>query len=279
MAVPILKTWKRYFADPDEGLGSSYERILINNKLENIINLFGIQSILEVPAFGFTGISGINSMDIARKGYRVTVCDNDEERVKLIRDAWGNTGIDADILYVNDFLNLPFSRTSFDMVWNYSALWFVKDLDKFAQKISAFINKVCLFFVPNRSGLGYLSQKYFSGASSMSLLQEKNIIPQNIIRTMEKHNWTLLEKHYIDNPPWPDIGMSKTELLTKIGLSGLLKEKGRDRITYSILDYYTGKLPDFREKMLKFAWFERIAPDLIKKFWSHHRYLLFVKKT
>ncbi|RLC51413.1 MAG: hypothetical protein DRI23_05110, partial [Candidatus Cloacimonadota bacterium] len=80
MAIPILKTWQNYFSNPDEGLGSSYERIILNNKLNQICSHFKIKSVLEAPSFGFTGLSGINSMDMAKNGLDVAVADNDNNR-------------------------------------------------------------------------------------------------------------------------------------------------------------------------------------------------------
>ncbi|MCD4651795.1 MAG: hypothetical protein K8S56_08435, partial [Candidatus Cloacimonetes bacterium] len=88
MAIPIINFWRRYFDNPDEGLGSSYERIILNNKLVELKKLFGIETVLEAPLFGFTGISGINSFQMAIEGASVTLLDHDEERAELIRQLW-----------------------------------------------------------------------------------------------------------------------------------------------------------------------------------------------
>ena len=34
MAVPIINDWVKYYTNPDEGLGSSYERIVLNQLLD-----------------------------------------------------------------------------------------------------------------------------------------------------------------------------------------------------------------------------------------------------
>ncbi len=57
MAIPIVNIWKNYFSDPDEGLGSSYERVIINHFLNKIVRNFKVESVLEAPCFGFTGLS------------------------------------------------------------------------------------------------------------------------------------------------------------------------------------------------------------------------------
>ena len=65
MAIAILDRWRFYFdVNRAEGLGSSYERVVLNRKLDDIRQQYHISTVLEAPAFGFTGLSGINSMDL-----------------------------------------------------------------------------------------------------------------------------------------------------------------------------------------------------------------------
>jgi len=278
MAIPIIKTWMRYFSkDNDEGLGSSYERILVNNLLQELIKEFGITSILEVPVFGFTGISGINSMGLAKMGLKICLVDNNPERITFIKNIWQETTLKADIFCCDSFSELPFSENSFDLSWNYASLWFVDDLTNFLNELNRLTTKLIVIFVPNRTGLGYLSQKYFSGAEFVKYLNEKAIIPKNIIRIMNKNQWKLVRRGFIDNPPWPDIGMSKHEFLKLFGLSFLIKTEKESKARNCILDYYKGIDPDFKNRMLKHNWFEKIAPTFIKFFWAHHKYLIFRK--
>lgn len=84
MAIPIIKNWRGYFTDENEGLGSSYERVIINSLLERFTEDYGIESVLEAPLFGFTGLSGINSMNLARAGKSVSLTDNNSEDRKSV---------------------------------------------------------------------------------------------------------------------------------------------------------------------------------------------------
>jgi hypothetical protein len=132
--------------------------------------------------------------------------------------------------------------------------------------------------VPNRSGLGYLIQKYISNANLRKLLREECIIPQNIVKSITELGWKLIERNYIDCPPWPDIGMLKAEFLKKIGL-GFFSTRDKSEVThYSIMDFYTNKDMEFPKKMLKYAWLENSAPKFLKYFWAHHQYLIFTPK-
>lgn len=281
MAIPILKTWREYFGDkPDEGLGSSYERIVLNNKLHEITQKYNCTRILEVPTFGFTGTSGINSMDMAIEGKEVYLIDNDKERIELIRNAWEKIGIHADFLFQENFEKLGFLDKTFDLAWNFSALWFVDDLEEFLGELARVTKKVIFICVPNRSGFGYLQQKYSSLRELKENLKEKNIIPRNIIRFMKKLNWRLVEKNYIDAPPWPDIGMNKEKFLASLHLGFLLEKKQKqEEDKLCILDYYSGQDPAFPTNMMKYYWLERIAPKFIKFFWAHHRFMLFVNNS
>ena len=276
MAIPILKNWKNYFGNYDEGLGSSYERIVLNKKLEIICKHFRVKSVLEAPSFGFTGISGINSMHLAKKGVSVNLIDHDFERVKLISDFWSSLKIELNINHLASYNSLPFNDNSIDFSWNFSALWFVNDLTKFLTELSRVTSKIIMLTVPNRTGIGYLSQKFLNKEELQTQLKEENIIPENFIPIMKDMHWELIDANYIDCPPWPDIGMPKERFLKIFGLSGLLSSKSQEPIT--IADYYSGKDRNFDKKMMSYYWFENCVPDFIKYFWAHHKFYLFLKK-
>ena len=275
MAIPILTTWKNYFNNYDEGLGSSYERVVLNNFLKKIIKHFRIDSILEAPSFGFTGLSGINTLEPAINGIEVSLLDHDNERIELIRKVWLEAGKICNIKYVENYSHLPFMSHVFDLSWNFSAIWFVKDLENFINELNRVTKKVIIFCIPNVSGIGYLSQEYFGRQEIADFLQVENLSPDYFGDQLEKLGWQLLDSNYIDCPPWPDIGMPKEKFLDKFGIS-IRKEKESDPLT--IMDMYTGVNPEFDVEMMKYYWFEHYAPGFVKKFWAHHKYFIFVKK-
>lgn len=277
MAIPILHMWQRYFdEDRDEGLGSSYERIVLNNKMESVCKEYNVNKILEAPSFGFTGLSGINSLGLAQKGYSVSLLDHNAERLENIKNIWSELGQSFNGHYVSDYNQLPFQDNHFDLSWNFSALWFVTDLEKFLRELSRVTSKVIVLTVPNRKGLGYVSQKLAGRDDLKKYLQEKFIIPKNFTKIMLALGWKLMEQNYIDCPPWPDIGMSKEKFLAKFGLKWLIRESDEKKAPLTIMDYYSGKNEQFPDKMMQHYWFENKAPRFIKMFWAHHRYFIFV---
>lgn len=275
MAIPILHFWRNYFTEPDEGLGSSYERVIINRKLDAIRRHFGVESALESPSFGFTGLSGINSVDMAQRGCAVTLTDHDEERLELIRQVWSDLGLPLNAAFTPNYVSLPFDDNAFDMSWNFSALWFAEDLDAALAELSRVTRKVIVLCVPNRSGLGYISQKLQGAEDLAKLLHEEHIMPRRFIPAMRAQGWRLLDWSFIDCPPWPDIGMHKEKLLRKMGLGFLVKEQSEPKTPLTIMDHYRGDDPGFPNAMLRHAWFERSAPDFIKRYWAHHRCYIF----
>ena len=277
MAIPILRNWQQYFAHRDEGLGSSYERIILNRKLEEICRTFRVENV-EVPSFGFTGLSGINSLDMAKSWIKVSLIDHDQDRLRSIKAVWQEVNADLNDVYSSDYTHLPFADKNFDLSWNFSALWFVPDQPVFLQELRRVTQKVILICVPNRSGIGYLTQKYLGRKDLKALLHEEHIMPGNIRKIMSQNNWKLLDSGYIDCPPWPDIGMPKEKFLKIFGLSWLLPAK-KEHEPLSVMDYYNGTDPDFPQKMMKHFWWEKTAPAFLKKFWAHHRFLLFIPQT
>ncbi len=280
MALPILATWRAYFNDGHEGLGSSYERIILNDLLLLIMKNYHIGSVVEAPIFGFTGITGLNSIALYQYGCKVTLVDNDTERAELVSNILKEMKTEINTQYVSDYAILPFTDESFDMSWNFSALWFVDDLEVYLTELCRITKKVVLICVPNQTGLGYKWQKANTDIPHDIVFNESNIDPARIKGIMHSLNWKYISGDYIDCPLWPDIGMSKEKFLGKyLSSLKLSKKEFKNKKSVSIVDFYKGTDPSFPARMRKYSFLERHAPMLFKKFWSHHIWLLFENKT
>ena len=177
MAIPILKNWKNYFEDEDEGLGSSYERVVLNRKLQTICKHFAVKNVLEIPSFGFTGMSGINSVQLAKNGISIFLADHEKERLDMINSIWKKLNLNFQGKYLPDYNSLPFEDNQFELSWNFSALWFVENLENFLTELSRVTSKVIFLNVPNRAGIGFLSQKFLGKCELKTLLKDENIFP------------------------------------------------------------------------------------------------------
>ena len=272
--ISIVSTWRDYFRNFDEGLGTTYERFILHRYFEMIRARFPVKTVLEVPSFGMTGVSGINSMWWALQGARVTIVDDTHERIAAMEGVWHKQSLEADIIHVTDYGILPFADSAFDMSWNFAALWFVHDLDTFVDELTRVTRHVIFICVPNKSGLGYLSRRLLAGTPSEGL-QISNIHPRTIKETMAQRGWSVFEEGLFDVPPWPDIAMKKEDLLSKMGLKWVANRlSARSDGGMCILDYYSGKNKGMEQDVLKYDFLEA-APWILKKFWAHHWYALF----
>lgn len=276
MAIPIIHDWERYFSNPHEGLGSSYERIILNDLLDKVASDYQINSALETPSFGFTGLSGINLAGLARQGIRINLEDHSPERLAQIQELWkkrlrlplettiNNTG----------YRILDYPDRSFDLGFNFSALWFTADLGQFISELTRVCRRAILICVPNTRGIGYKMQIKDYSPEMYPELHLGHIDPASIILLMRKAGWVIKSRGYIDCPPWPDIGMSKEQFL---GRHLKMKTPPKNAVDkpISIIPYYQGMDDGFAASMRRFAFVEKMAPRWFKSHWAHHYHLLF----
>lgn len=276
--LSILHTWPEYFQTYDEGLGTTYERFILHRYFERIRKDYAVKSLIEVPSFGMTGVSGINSLWWAKNGVTPVVIDIDSRRIRMAEGVWHNLDLDAKFHKVERFHNLPFDDKIFDMAWNFASLWFVSDMEAFLKELDRLVKKVIFICVPNQNGLGYKMRKLFN-RQAIEDFYPQNCNPKNFLPYLNNLGWQLREKGYLDIPPWPDIAMKKEDLFKKIGLGFLLKDKAqkesKGQRTF-IGDYFSGKNTGLDKEILKYDILENV-PSPIKQLWGHHRYFIFSK--
>jgi len=282
MAIPIVKNWEHYFTDPHEGLGSTYERFVINKLLFYITKQYDIHTVLETPSFGFTGLSGINSLGLALEGVTTTINDHDPHRLQLIKEIWSHFDTPAKIELLENYCTLPYETQYFDMSWSFSAIWFVSDLQKYISELDRVTKKVILIMVPNTTGLGYKLQKSSGKDTLKQWLHEEYIQLENFTSILSKLGWTLAQNGYIDCPLWPDIGTSKEAFLKKIHLLWLynfLTPQKVEKKMLSILSYYDKTDLQLQNKMSRLEFFEKYLPSFLKRYWAHHKFFIFRRDT
>ncbi len=260
--------------DRDEGLGTTYERVILHKIFDKINETYGIRSIVEAPCFGMTGMPGINSIWWAMKGVQVTVVDDNARRVETVRQLWDETGFQAKVEFQSrDMLLMKYGDEQFDMSWNFASLWYVTNIGQFFKEMVRITRKVIFICVPNRTNIGYWLRQ---ASIKQQGLNSENIEPARIINEMKKLNWKLVEKGYFDVPPWPDIAMKKEEFCEKIGLKWLANIfQKRDANGICILDYYSGRKQSMEEEILRYSFLEN-SPQLFKRIWAHHQYFIFI---
>jgi SAM-dependent methyltransferase len=224
-----------------------------------------------------TGVSGINSMWWAAQGISVTVVDNNRDRLQWIAKVWKEIPLQAEFVYRKGFDELLFDDDSFDLGWNFAALWYVPDLERFLEELVRVTRRSIFICVPNRWGLGYLSRFAFK-KNQFSNLKLDNLKPQRILSVMDRLGWQNNEKGYFDVPPWPDIAMKKEDFLKKIGVARLIpKTKNKAKPSMCIIDYFNGNNVNMEQYIMKYSFLENTLAFL-KIFWAHHKYYVFIPK-
>jgi len=277
--LSVIRTWPEYYETMDEGLGTTYERFILHRYFEFINQNFDVNSVLEVPSFGMTGVSSINSLWWAHKKIKTVIVDTDMDRINKSIKVWNDIPLKSEFRFTDDLYDLPFKDAEFDVSWNFASIWFLKDLDKFIAELSRVTRKVIFICVPNRYGIGFILRKYLS-KGTFNLIHFQNIRAGNLLNSHKKAGFKLQKSGYLDIPPWPDIAMKKEDMLKKIGLGFLVKkndplENHGER--KCIVDFFSGKNPELEKDILKYSFLEK-SPFPIKQVWGHHRYFIFARQ-
>lgn len=269
--ITINNCWEEYFRKPSEGLGTTYERFILHDYFGRLKARYAVNSILEAPSFGMTGVSGINSLWWAQQRAKVTVVDQSCVRLESIQKVWTATGLAADFVFQSpDSAILPFADGSFDIAWNFAALWHVKNGETYLAELSRVAKKALFLCVPNQQNICWVLRPHDSAEYEL-----QNINMEWIVSRLAPLGWRLLKTGFFDVPPWPDIAMKKENMLKMVGLGGLAKSmESSDAAGLCILDYFSGRAPSMEKDILKYGLLER-SPNWLKKRWAHHRFLLF----
>ena len=271
--ITISHCWEDYFLKHDEGLGTTYERFILHNYFSELKNRYKIQTVLEAPSFGMTGVSGINSLWWASQGAKVTIVDQSTPRLAAIDKVWQETGLSAKfVCQAPDSAELPFADGSFDLAWNFAALWHVKDGEKYLSELSRVAKKALFVCVPNKQNICWVLRPHNSEDYEL-----KHINTEWILSCLTPRGWRLVETGFFDVPPWPDIAMKKENMLKMVGLGRLVEPKQHSNSKgLCILNYFNGRSPAMEKDIMKYGFLEN-SPNWLKKRWAHHRFLVLEK--
>jgi SAM-dependent methyltransferase len=280
MAEP---TWKRYLTDYNEGLGLVYERFVLNDFLLALQEAHRIKTVLEAPLYGMAGVSGINSVALAQAGASVTVVDEHAERLAAVERIWGELKLRARFVHHTDWGQLPFPDGSFDLAWNWAALWYLPDPAALLRELVRVARRVILVAMPNRAQVGYLLRKYVLERDFVNRVDERWADIGRVRRALEDAGVRIAprDQGVLDVPPWPDTVMPASQVLKRLGIRSNKLESQFTGASWqwSTMAYYLGEQPDLRDRVMRYAWLDRAPiPWRIKALWAHHRYVVGMKK-
>lgn len=270
-------TWKHYLTDYNEGLGLVYERFVLNDFLLDLKGQYGFQTVLEAPLYGMAGVSGINSVWLARVKCPIALVDDNAERLAGVERIWGELTLPARCVLAQDWARLPFDDRSFDFVWNWAAIWHLADPAALLREMVRVTKDLVFVAVPNPVQVGYQFRKYVAEPEFVKEIDERWTSIALIRRTLEEMGVAILDQGVLDVPPWPDTVMPASELLGRLGIRS---KKLQNRFQgegwrWSTMAYYLGRQPDLYDRVKKYMWLERLGlPWQLKQVWAHHRWVL-----
>ncbi len=207
----------------------------------------------------------------------IAVADDQTTRLAQIEKIWRSIPLPAQFVAIKNWAALPFAKHAFDLSWNFAALWLIPLRDQLLAELARVTRKVILICVPNQAGLGYRCRVRLNSTGDGRTFPAHND-PQTITATLSRLGWQLRQTGWFDTPPWPDVAMKKEDLFKKLKIDGLMRRLNGPKSNLSrelcILNHFNGQEPFLEQAMLKYARLES-GPDWFKKYWAHHRYLIF----
>ena len=271
--------WEPYLTNYDEGLGLVYERFVLNDFLDDLRRRAHVKTVLEAPIYGMAGVSGINSVKLAQDGCQVTLVDDTPDRAEHIRRIWSELDLSPDLQTISpdQWGALPFPDASFDLTWNWAALWYLPDAAALLRELARVSRHLVFVAMPNNLQVGYWMRKLIIDQDFFPTVDERWVNIGLLRRTLEEAGIKIIASGVLDVPPWPDTVMPANEVLKRLGIRSrkLEDQFTGDSWSWSTMAYYLNEQPDLRDRVIKYAWLDHARlPWQVKAVWAHHRWLL-----
>jgi hypothetical protein len=283
MVSKTKESTQNLIKDFDEGLGTVYERFRLNYIFQRYLNTFQISKILEYPIYGMTGVDGINSVYFARQNKQVELVDCDAARLKQVEHYWNLLGLSNNLkLHYQPFekmADLILPAGSFDLVWNFAALWFYRTAEEIIEQMINLSGNLVMISVNNAWQIGYPLRKYLLDKEffTKNEIQTEWINLNRIKSILRTRGLEIIEEGVFDTPPWPDTCLPVNQIKRKLGLK--VEENETSDWLWSMMAWYAGADPELEARVKKFMFIEDSPlPPWLKQFWSHHRYVIAQKK-
>ena len=264
--------WHNYVDDPDEGLGTVYERFALRDVLQAAIDRTGATSVLHAPAFGMMGFPGLDAVFCARAGLRVGLLDYDAERLEAVRAQWADLGLTPAIHLVDDADPATWPEQlpePYDLVFSFAALWWFDDPWAVLAAQARWADKAVLCCVPNKNVFMQLRARLWHKELFRSELNEHALDRRAATVAAGDLGLQPTGTGLFDIPPFPDTSVPIAKILRR----GRSSEGGA--WVWSILPYLKGEDTTMEDRITRLASWERFVPGAVAPALAHHRWHLF----
>jgi len=244
-------------AAQNEGLGSAYERVMLQDLLPRLLQKTKAKTILEFPAKITKGWDN----HVLLKDYLVTVADYDFS----LRNSWP-------FAKKPRFIAVSKKTGTFDLVWNFALF---HQHQRMFKAMDIMTNRYVLLFTPNFFNWGAPLHWAFhlvtgTGCSHPEHGPINLMYVDGLANFVRRRGYRVLETGYFDLPPWPDFAFSKVELGKHFPFSLLWSEQKVEQSKKEEFDYKS-----MYETIEKSATWERKGvPRWVQSILAHHQFVL-----
>ena len=274
--------WRSYVEDPDEGLGTVYERFALDDVLADAVARTGAASVLHAPLFGMMGFPGLDAVALARSGVRVGLLDFDAERLEAVVAQWAELGLrpETHLVEGEDPRQWPRSLpASYDLVFSFAALWWFDDPWEVLSAQARWAKKGVLACVPNKNVFMRMRALLWH-RQLFEELNEDALDRQRLERAGREAGLEPVATGLFDIPPFPDTSVPLAKVvraaLGKRSAAAAADSGSEGAWAWSILPYLRGEDPEMPDRVARLARWERFLPAAVAPGLAHHRYVLFV---
>ncbi len=272
--------------DMDEGIGTVYERRMIDAYLRRLHHQYGIRTILETPADGVTGVPGINSLEFARLGDRVTLANPIQAMLDKAEQVWVRQGLRPFAEFRNaEPDQLPFDDNSFDLVWNFCMFERFNPPETVVGEMARVSRGYVMIMNQNYRNWGTPVHKLYHRLAELEWDHgyEPLMSLEAIEDTMRRLGLKVVDKGTIDSPPWMDTwdmpmrGALKS-WLGRLGVRWEWRSRPKPEAAIepaAIEPDAPGANPSGESRMLRvFEWVEQNLPEWFARSQTHHFYVV-----
>jgi SAM-dependent methyltransferase len=261
-------------AGGDEGLGTVYERVVINRFLTALAEREGLGSVLEHPADGVTGQIGCNSLALGQHGRRVTLANPVPEALQAGGRHWQEAGVQAAGLVAGEVDRFPFAADSFDLVWSFCVFERFTNPEVLVAEMARVSRRYVLLMTQNawNLGTGLHAAYHLARRQPWDHGSVRRMAAGAAKRVLRGAELRVVDAGPIDTPPWVDTWDMPMRGYLR-GLLGLLGRRWEWRTP-------GGGREEGDSRLVRFlAWVEGELPRPTVFWQTHHWYVLGEKPT
>jgi SAM-dependent methyltransferase len=193
--------------DLDEGIGTAYERVVIDDYLRQLQVDYGIQTVLENPADGVTGVPGLMSLEFARNGGEVWLANPSQRMLDGALAVWRREGL----LERGHFSRCEVDATqfeddSFDLVWNYCMFERFRNPAPLVSEMKRVSRRYVMLMTQNVFNFGTVFHKIYHAMEHQPWDHghDGQMTMSAIRRALREQDLQIVHEGTVDVPPWLD---------------------------------------------------------------------------